>query len=528
MTAVNVIGLREAVASLRSVGVPEAELKEDIARIEHGWFGAHYIPQCSGRGLLLGGLRSGLEAALALEASPCCRVEVVLSQKIKHHRKVVKHLGKLGGERFKASRWKDWQPGRHPFDMVRIDAEEWEDKRALKLLRSTRPRVFVGEATLDRPAAAAKFMRELRDSGCEYLVRLKNSGVILSEAKSVDIDVSVVVPAYGVEMYIERCLESLERQTLARIEIIVVDDGSTDRSGEIADEWARRHPDRIRTIHRPNGGCAAARMTGLAAANGEYIAFVDADDWVKPEMMERLHTAAVLHRAEIAQCGYVEVFADGDRNEVIDCHHDPDAPESAWGSLVDDPQAYLTGRPTIWRRLYRRDFLLRSGAQFPEHLPRFDDLPFQFVTHGKVRRLVVIPEAHYFYESGRSGQDTAVRDTRLFVHFPIFEWLAEATREWTTPEIEAKLALAELNTHLWTLLIINDDLKLAYRRQAAALFLRNRQHLSFLGLVRICWNRGYRGLKFLLVCLIMAVLGKPRTVVVDSTLRTSSTIGSSP
>jgi glycosyltransferase involved in cell wall biosynthesis len=412
--------------------------------------------------------------------------------------------------------------------MVRIDEGEWEDKRALKLLRSIRPRVFVGEAPLDRPAAAARLMREFRDSGCEYLVRIKNSEVTLSEAKPVDIDVSVVVPAYGVENYIERCLRSLQRQTLTRIEIIVVDDGSRDRSGEIADEWAHRHPNRIRTIHRPNGGCAAARMTGLAAAKGEYVAFVDADDWVTPEMMERLHTAAVLHRAEIAQCGYVQVFADGERNEVIDCHRDPDAPGSAWGSLVDDPQVYLTGRPTIWRRLYRRDFLIRSGAQFPEHLPRFDDLPFQFVTLGKVQRLAVIPEAHYFYESGRPGQDIAVRDTRLFVHFPIFEWLAEATREWSNPKIEAKLAQAELNSHLWALLVIEDDLKPAYQRQAAALFLRKRAHLSYAGIARTCWTRGYQGIKFLLVCLSMAALGKPRTVVVDSTLRSRPTIRSSP
>jgi glycosyltransferase involved in cell wall biosynthesis len=528
MTAVHVMGLTDVAASLRAAGASRRELEDDIARLEQARFGAHYIPQCPGRGLLLVGLRSGLEAALALTAGSHCTVEVLLSRPDRRCKRVLEHLQMLGGARFKSSAWNGWKPRRGVFDTVRIDAAEWEDERALSLLHALRPKLFVGEAPIAEPATASRLLRQLRDAGGEYLVRIKNSEVTLSEAKPVVVDVSVVVPAYGVEDYLDRCLESLTRQTVERLEIIVVDDGSIDRSGVIADEWARRHPDRIRTIHRPNGGCAAARMTGLAAARGEYIAFVDADDWVTSQMMERLHTAAQIHRAEIAQCGYVEMFSNGERRDVIDCHRPLAPSQAAWGLLVSDPQAYLTGRPTIWRRLYRRDFLINSGAEFPAHLPRFDDLPFQFVTIGKVRRMVVVPEAHYFYESARPGQDIAVRDTRLFVHFPIFEWLAEATREWTTPTIEARLAHAELNSHLWALSVIDDHLKQAYRCQAASLFLRRRAHLSFLNLVKACWMRRFRGLKFLLGCLFMAAFGRSPTVVVDSTLRSNVTVRSSP
>jgi glycosyltransferase involved in cell wall biosynthesis len=411
--------------------------------------------------------------------------------------------------------------------MMRIDAAEWIEENAIALLRAVRPKVFVGEAALDRPDHAGRLLRELRESCCIYQVRLKDSEIVLSEAMPTEVEVSVVVPAYGVENYLDRCLESLVGQTLSRLEIIVVDDGSIDRTGAIADEWASRYRGRIRTIHRTNGGCAAARMTGLAASRGEYVAFVDADDWATPQMMERLHTAALLHRAEIAQCGYVEVFGNGQRRETIDCPVPGRSRDPAWGSLLKDPQTYLAGRPTIWRRLYRRDFLINSGAEFPAHLPRFDDLPFQFVTLGKVRRMVAIPEAHYFYESARPGQDIAVRDTRLFVHFPIFEWLADATREWTTRKIEKKLALTRLNSHLWALSVIDSSLRSAYRHQAALLFLRRRPHLSFLDLVRICWSRGSRGLRFLVVSLLMAVLGKPRKIIVDSTLRTTATSGGS-
>lgn len=108
-----------------------------------------------------------------------------------------------------------------------------------------------------------------------------------------DITVSVVVPVYNAEKYLEECLDSLLAQTLQNIELILVDDGSTDCSGKICDEYREKHPSAITVIHKKNGGATAARLSGINAAKGEYVGFVDSDDVVSPYLYETLFFAAV-------------------------------------------------------------------------------------------------------------------------------------------------------------------------------------------------------------------------------------------
>ena len=98
---------------------------------------------------------------------------------------------------------------------------------------------------------------------------------------------SVIVPVYKVEAYLDECVESILNQTYTDLELILVDDGSPDRSGEMCDAWAERDS-RVRVIHKPNGGVCSARNAGLDAARGEYAAFVDSDDWLDPGMYEAM------------------------------------------------------------------------------------------------------------------------------------------------------------------------------------------------------------------------------------------------
>ena len=102
--------------------------------------------------------------------------------------------------------------------------------------------------------------------------------------------ISVIITAYNVEKYIRQCIESLLAQTFTSIEFILVDDGSTDRSGEICDQYAQQY-EKIRVIHRLNGGPSAARNAGLAIAKGKYIGYVDGDDWIEPEMYRKMYDA---------------------------------------------------------------------------------------------------------------------------------------------------------------------------------------------------------------------------------------------
>lgn len=122
--------------------------------------------------------------------------------------------------------------------------------------------------------------------------------------------ISVIVPVYNVAADLPRCLDSILAQTYANIEIVAVDDGSPDSSGEILDLYADRHPN-IRVIHKENGGVTSARLRGVQEATGEWIGFVDGDDEIELDMYERLLRNAKEHGAQISHCGYQMRFPDG-------------------------------------------------------------------------------------------------------------------------------------------------------------------------------------------------------------------------
>ena len=121
--------------------------------------------------------------------------------------------------------------------------------------------------------------------------------------------VSVIVPVYKVpEQYLRKCIESLQAQTLPEVEILLVDDGSPDQCGSICDDYAS-HDSRIRVIHKENGGLSAARNTGFEAAEGEYITFVDGDDWVEPEMCQVMYDKAHENDVDLVICGISKDYA---------------------------------------------------------------------------------------------------------------------------------------------------------------------------------------------------------------------------
>ena len=119
--------------------------------------------------------------------------------------------------------------------------------------------------------------------------------------------VSVIVPVYRAEKYLERCILSIVGQTFRNIEIILVDDGSTDSSGSICDEYAARD-NRIRVIHKSNGGLSDARNAGLEICRGEYIGFVDSDDYIELDMYEVLYKFAIVHRLDVCMCSSADVI----------------------------------------------------------------------------------------------------------------------------------------------------------------------------------------------------------------------------
>src|SRR5690554_2626737 len=115
---------------------------------------------------------------------------------------------------------------------------------------------------------------------------------------------SIIVPVYNMEQYIEKCIMSIFLQTYKNIEIILIDDGSTDNSGNLCDKYSVIDP-RVKVIHKENGGLSSARNAGLEVAMGEYIGFVDPDDWIEPTMYETMYSNIKKNKSEICICNYI-------------------------------------------------------------------------------------------------------------------------------------------------------------------------------------------------------------------------------
>lgn len=120
--------------------------------------------------------------------------------------------------------------------------------------------------------------------------------------------ISVIIPIYNLEQYIERCVRSVMAQSYTNLQIILVDDGSSDGSGAVCDALAQKDS-RIKVIHKPNGGVSDARNFGVKAASGQFISFVDGDDYVHPEFIATLHTLCVENKCRMAQCSFEAVTA---------------------------------------------------------------------------------------------------------------------------------------------------------------------------------------------------------------------------
>lgn len=207
--------------------------------------------------------------------------------------------------------------------------------------------------------------------------------------------ISVIVPVYNVERFLPNCIESLMAQTLDDIEFILVDDGSTDRSGEICDRYALADP-RIRVIHQPNRGVSAARNAGLdAASNPEYIGFVDPDDWIDPEMYEKMAEAFDSTDADLVACGYdyYDEECNIDKNRLYKSRPDEVLTrENLFLRLSDMPPTIRHG---VWSKAFRFRTCLQSGIRFDESLHSSEDLDFLMRYIENVNKTVFIHQPLY-------------------------------------------------------------------------------------------------------------------------------------
>ena len=202
--------------------------------------------------------------------------------------------------------------------------------------------------------------------------------------------VSVIVPVYNVEKYLPRCLDSIIHQTLKDIEIICVDDGSKDFSSDILKEFSKRDK-RIKIIKKENGGLSDARNVGMNAAAGEYISFVDSDDWLSLDFLENLYTNAKDENADIAVASVIR--SSKNVNTQILKYKTKSVHSDFTKKLeVCDVPSHCY----VWNKIYKREMLLKSNIKF-EKGRIYEDVIFTPQILYASNKLVVVPEGHYYY-----------------------------------------------------------------------------------------------------------------------------------
>lgn len=214
--------------------------------------------------------------------------------------------------------------------------------------------------------------------------------------------VSIIVPVYQVKEYIGECVESLLAQTYTNLEILLVDDGSTDGSGELCDEYMRRDH-RIKVVHQENRGLSAARNTGLDLATGEYVAFVDSDDTVLSAYIEKLFRLIRKYHADIAACAYIKCKTgrmEPFRNKPICDTNVRNACMSANQMLRQWHGKYKKWETVAWNKLYCRSVFQRNGGKdsirFPEGR-RHEDVLTSHLIVTNAQRIALTTQVLYLY-----------------------------------------------------------------------------------------------------------------------------------
>lgn len=206
--------------------------------------------------------------------------------------------------------------------------------------------------------------------------------------------ISVIVPVYKTEQYLNKCISSITNQTYKNLEIILVDDGSPDRSGEICDIWAVKDS-RIKVIHKRNNGGGAARNVALDIAQGQLIAFVDSDDYIAPDMYAHLYKL-LEQGADIAECSYQNAWDDDVIFENTAWHQYLYNTDTAMALHIQD-RAF---RQLIWNKLYRQ--VIIGDIRFPEG-KKIDDEFFTYRVLGNARKLIQSDKICYAYRQQKDS-----------------------------------------------------------------------------------------------------------------------------
>lgn len=233
--------------------------------------------------------------------------------------------------------------------------------------------------------------------------------------------ISIVLPIYNVEMFLERCLNSVTCQTYGNLEIILVDDGSTDKCPEICDHWEAKDP-RIKVIHKKNAGLGMARNSGIECASGEYICFFDSDDYIVPDAIEKIYFSINKEKADIAIFGYKNITKEGKVESIVVPQTDravysgAEIQEELLADLIS-PDFHKGTESNLcisaWTAMYSMKLIHETRWRFASEREMIaEDVYSHLLLYRYIRKAVIISEAFYCYCENQASLTHKYREDR--------------------------------------------------------------------------------------------------------------------
>lgn len=245
---------------------------------------------------------------------------------------------------------------------------------------------------------------------------------------------SVIIPVYNVEEYLEQCIESVLKQAYSPFEVILADDGSTDKSSSICDQYEKADK-RVRVIHQPNQGHTIARQNGFRVSEGDYIIFIDSDDWIQGEMFTLMMDKAVKENADIVQCGFIAV-----KNGINTDAVSPYSPgmydkkrlkEIIYPTMIYNKAEQCFGvAPNMWNKIFKRELVEKYIYRIDPRIRSGEDGLLTFSCFMDAERIYNLQECFYCYRSREMSMCRITDDKRLEENHILFQYYLE----WLMPE----------------------------------------------------------------------------------------------
>lgn len=253
--------------------------------------------------------------------------------------------------------------------------------------------------------------------------------------------ISVITPVYKVEKYLNKCIDSILNQTFADFELIIVDDGSPDSCGNIADEYEKKDK-RVKVIHKENGGAPSARNAGIKIAKGDYFYFPDSDDWLESDYLETLYALAEKTHAQLVISGYTMEYYEGGENQS----YMVTVPEQHYLSkseVRNNLHKYFDNMMVAvpWNKLYRADYITGRRILFPDL--KWDDLHFNMEVIKDIESVAISSSSGYhFFRSRQGSETTTVFDGMLYKkRKEQFEHIMDVYKHWNVNDTHVMAAI---------------------------------------------------------------------------------------